>query len=730
MNSNAPSIHHKVLLNEIDTSESTNNRKRRGTRTDPVIVEDNSEDSSSDSDEFEDVDLDISDAEEFEDIDLTGSNIVPEKNDTLVIRIKKDEQTKKRKNVISLEERRKRILLHKMYLVMMAVHGSLRNSWCNNKGLQKSLKSTCITSQITQLLQMDDKVLDQVKSRRLLDVLKKIMTIYLAKFRVTSQGIIRKDWNELEIPQKSDIVGGKTFKKLVSNLRGSRDLGAQGFVILLRGLGLNARLVMSMQPPDFTKITIDKNPKIETSKKRKLLPLVLKDSEYPVFWVEVWNKFLHQWVSIDPIMKKIIEVCPKRKRSSFEPPVSDERNQLTYVLAFDKYGQVRDVTRRYSHQYNARTIRKRIEFRSAEDKLWYQKILSICDRKNSNNTADVYEQKEFHERDLAEGMPNNIQAFRNHPLYALESQLRQDEIIYPKDSSTQCGTFRSKTTSKAIPVYKRTSVHRLRSAKAWAMRGRQLKIGAIPLKQKDEDVRLYAEFQTQLYLAPPVKDGIVPKNQYGNIDVYKDTMLPEYSVMIESSDKCSMKLLQQAARLLDIDYARAIVAFDFKGRKLKNKPTAKEGGIVIASEFEEATRLVIDHLLEEEEDVKRQSSETNALNNWKYFLLKLRLEDRLNKSHGVIDDNGDIANDVINDNIPDNELIQSHDEDNLSIDGGGFIVDDDDDEGSAGGTKIESPRQRSTRNNEPTYYESGDQDSLSDAEVETDLDIDFYYESE
>ena len=61
------------------------------------------------------------------------------------------------------------------------------------------------------------------------------MTIYLAKFRVTSQGIIRKDWNELEIPQKSDIVGGKTFKKLVSNLRGSRDLGAQGFVILLRG---------------------------------------------------------------------------------------------------------------------------------------------------------------------------------------------------------------------------------------------------------------------------------------------------------------------------------------------------------------------------------------------------------------------------------------------------------------------------------------------------------------
>lgn len=48
---------------------------------------------------------------------------------------------------------------------------------------------------------------------------------------------------------------------------------------------------MSMQPPDFTKITIDKNPKIETSKKRKLLPLVLKDSEYPVFGLKFGTNF-------------------------------------------------------------------------------------------------------------------------------------------------------------------------------------------------------------------------------------------------------------------------------------------------------------------------------------------------------------------------------------------------------------------------------------------------------
>ena len=95
-------------------------------------------------------------------------------------------------------------------------------------------------------------------------------------------------------------------------------------------------------------------------------------------------------------------------------------------------------------------------------------------------------------------------------MYALESQLRQDEIIFPKDDTSKCGTFRSKTPLK-FSKFTKDHVHRLRSAKAWYMRGRQLKVGAIPLKSKEEDVRLYAEFQTQLYIPPPVTDGIVPK---------------------------------------------------------------------------------------------------------------------------------------------------------------------------------------------------------------------------
>ncbi len=43
---------------------------------------------------------------------------------------------------------------------------------------------------------------------------------------------------------------------------------------------------------------------------------------------------------------------------------------------------------------------------------------------------------------------------------------------------------------------------------------------------------LYAEFQTKLYEAPPIVDGRVPKNPYGNLDIYVPSMVPKGGVHI------------------------------------------------------------------------------------------------------------------------------------------------------------------------------------------------------
>lgn len=797
--SDLPTQHHKQLLKDSSLDNDSNRTIKRRKRVLPETVnsthavDDDVSPDSEDSSDFEDVKLDLEqegwesdNSDDFEEVSFSipedANSFENKANSDQVMSFQLDtsqqEPEKKRKvKFISAEERIRRVLVHKMYIVLLLIHVAVRNSWCNSKSISKSLKQACVTGQISRLLN-DDSGSDNIKSRRLLDGLKKLMEIYAGKYRITTQGLLRKNWDELGVVQDSEVVTKKRFATLVTNFRGSRDVAAQGFVALLRGLGLNARLVVSLQPPDYTVITENtaSKPKVE-QKKRDPADLFkrpskssrkFEDSDYPVFWVEVWDKFAKHWISVDPIMKKRIEICSKRRPSSFEPPSGDERNQLMYAIAFDKLGRVRDVTRRYSINYNARVIRKRIEFKSDDEKEWYELVLRSLQRTKSRSITDIFEAKEFHERDLAEGMPNNMQAFKNHPLYALESQLRQNEVIHPKDESSVCGTFRPKNSSgKLLPVYRRSCVQKLRSARAWYMRGRVLKIGVSALKTKErqgseeEDVRLYAEYQTKLYIPPRIEDGKVPKNSYGNIDIYTDTMVPENGVLIKITELKTMKMLQKAAVLLGIDYAKAITSFDFTQRG-KGTPNAKEGGIVIDKENKEALELTLSHMIQENEEVRRAMVELNALQNWKYFLLKLRLKQRLNRTHGTVEEEAEATRSE-DENATQHTLTHAHTSaDNAASEsdedfGGGFLVsdnevgnpnqDEDDDIDMAG----EATRERRSRNTRG-YKESDESgidenvearptstrqeyssDSDSSAEFEADDDeesLEFEYESE
>lgn len=702
-----------------------------------------SEDSVNSSD-FENVSLD--DEEESHGLNLLPDNI-NDKQESLSITINpvQEEVKKKRKfNSISKSEREQRRIIHQMYVGLMLSHGVIRNRWCNDYNLLMELRKN-VSPQILELLHQKDSddVLPLVKSRRFLDGLKKLMMMYSSNYRVMSQGLVRKNWNELSIKQPK-IEVNVTFSKffnLVTKFRGSRDIAAQGFVSLLRSVDLNARLVFSLQPPDYTSIA--ELPKINNTNqttsthevmqspllqrfasrnsKRNLLASMRKksttvtnevkhanyfeDSSYPIFWVEVWDRYVKKWVSIDPIVLQTIEVPPMRRKCKFEPPSTDMRNQLTYVIAYDRLGGVKDVTRRYSLYYNAKTVKKKIHFRSEEDEIWYNRILKascLQMRKNKINKIDILESKEFHTRDLAEGVPNNIADFKNHPVYALESQLKQNEIIFPKDESSTCGFFRNKLSKKSqekeltvIPIYKRSHVYGLRSAKAWYLRGRVLKVGVQPLKLKrkqttqkqpssddDEDeetTRLYAEFQTKLYIPPPIVHGEIPKNAYGNIDIYTPSMLPDNGYLVDTTLQYSMKIAERAAKIIDIDYAKAIVAFDFgkpgKKKSQSRNPTAREGGILIDIQYKEAIYLVMETLLEEEENLKRRVVELNSLNNWKYFLTKLRISERLNKVHGKLNSEGEES--IFTDELDENDLSIHSDNSGSDIKefgGGGFFI--------------------------------------------------------
>lgn len=52
------------------------------------------------------------------------------------------------------------------------------------------------------------------------------------------------------------------------------------------------------------------------------------------------------------------------------------------------------------------------------------------------------------------------------------------------------------------------------------------------MRLKDSALELFGEWQTTDYVPPEAKDGIVPRNEYGNVDLFKKCMLPKGTVHI------------------------------------------------------------------------------------------------------------------------------------------------------------------------------------------------------
>ncbi|OBA21568.1 putative DNA repair protein Rad4, partial [Metschnikowia bicuspidata var. bicuspidata NRRL YB-4993] len=652
-----------------------------------------------------DLEVDSDDFDDLEDVDmdlLDEANQNGDRgNETLTFSInngdkERSEARKKRTFVpILKQERIMRKLIHKLVLFSMICHGAIRNRWCGDRRLLDMLKKT-VSAEIASLFHQDNAdVLSVVKAKRFVDGLRKLLTVFSRKFKVTSPGIQRRDWSSTgnTTEEKDRIMSFERFMKCVKTFHGSRDVGAQAFVAVLRSMGVNARLVFSVQVPDYRSIRPVKdgsnqkgekeNPIRETNKPKSEFDPV-ENPNYPVFWIEVWNKYSRKWITVDPIVFKVVEVMPMRRKCKFDAPAAEESHQTWYVIAYDERNVIKDVTRRYTQFYNAKTVKKRIGFASDEDAHWYSRVLrSIGKQKGSISQAEAMELKEFHDRHVCEGTPNNMADFKNHPVYALEPQLRQDEIIYPNDETSKCGTFRSSNKSSIMPVYKRSCVHKLKTPKAWHMSGRVLKVGAQPLKTKKAHILLYAEFQTELYIPPPIIDGKITKNAYGNVEIFRPTMVPENGVLLKITRDVSMKMLENAARwVLNIDYAKAIVSFEF-GKALKNKraPTAKEGGILIDAQYKEAMLAVLDGLREQEEQEKREAVELNALRSWNFFMKKLQIVSRLDRSHGKVTHSGEDAD------IPlEKEEIHKEDEEEEDEEGyfkkseaseeGGFLLED------------------------------------------------------
>ncbi|KAK9450266.1 uncharacterized protein V1518DRAFT_426170 [Limtongia smithiae] len=640
---------------------------------------------------------------------------------------------------ITREDRDARLASHMLHIICLLCHGSLRSKWCNDTSLKESILKS-VPASIEDELNPEPGRPVQQRTRKFLDGLRHLMDFWNRRFRITYTGMSKKSWEDADAIKKDknleppmELSG---FRHALGRLEGSRDLGAQGYCALLRALGVRTRLVFSLQPVSFSVSSKSHTPKpsrassailvadpddtraSSASETPKRPPIRLRkprfsasklaytstdhdkpeiaESPYPVFWIEAWDSAGLQWVSVDPMVLKLIEIA--KSKSKFEPPQSELGNVMSYVIAFDKRGRAKDVTRRYAQHFNGKTRKLRITNEPA-GQIWYDRVM-LAFKPPYTTDIEQMEDAALLKRELAEDLPNNIQDFRGHPIFVLERHLRQNEIIHPK---VPCGTIavgRSKK-SETEQIYRRRDLQTLRSAMQWYKIGRQVKVGEQPMKhikrrtlpktksllldsdnEEDEEgsgeMALYAEFQTELYLPPAVVNGRLPRNDYGNLDVFVPSMVPAGAVHL------GYRGIANAARVLGIDYVDAICGFDFQHRKA----TPRVNGIVVAAECEEAVMAVYGAMQEQaayEEDLRRQDI---ALQRWRRYLLALRVKERvalnpafrhMTRETFTEEDNGATATSQLSKKTADTDVKEGDD------DSGGFLLEEVDGGDEAGG---------------------------------------------
>jgi xeroderma pigmentosum group C-complementing protein len=672
-----------------------------------------------------------------------------------------------RRRAITSVDKKRRLEIHKMHVLCLLYHVHRRNAWCNDTKVQAILRKLPPPKILDNLVPNPDFTQYQ-SSKRFVDGILELKKLWSNRFSLTALGMHRPRWadTDTDVRPFSDFdeldnpMEKQDFRRAASALQGSQDVGSQLFCALLRAIGIDARLVCSLQclpfassaqpftPPKPTSfkniIMVDPYKREESSpskpntartparpKKLSRMERLLGErsaalnapihkpkkkyhSAYPVYWVEVFNPAAQKWIPADPLSTSTVNAPEK-----LEPPLSNPSNSLVYAIAFEDDLTAKDVTRRYAKAYNAKTRKFRVDSTPNGPK-WLRRALKLFARTTPLD-RDQVEDAALARKEGAEGMPKNVQDFKDHPIYVLERHLKYNEIIYPMQTVGKVNVG-SAMNPKMEPIYRRTNVHLVRSADKWYRMGRDVKDGEQPLKHAkpkrnarrsigpndmlgEEDVQdevgaaLYAEFQTDLYIAPPVVRGKVPRNAFGNLDLYVPSMVPPGGIHIRH------KLAGKAARLIGVDSADAVTGFSFKGRH----GTAVVQGVVVAAEYAEAVEAVIDGFEYAAEAAENEARKSEALRMWRRFFLGLRIAQRVNAieidgetgpvidvqaemekedralaedafAGGFFPDEGDDGKRVTPVSRP--HVTVAHQENNGGGDGGGFFApEDEDDEG-------------------------------------------------
>merc|ERR1719499_394691 len=264
-----------------------------------------------------------------------------------------------------------------------------------------------------------------------------------------------------------------------------------------------------------------------------------------------------------------------------------------------------------------------------EGKEWYQSFCQIF--APLDKTADTKEDIQIQDQMSHMPIPATVAELKDHPLYALERHLLKFEVLHPKTAPV-LGYVRNE------PVFPRKCVHTCHTEQTWIKEGMSVKkgeeaskyvrplISTFKLKKLEREgkepplVGIYGEWQVELYKSPPVVDGRIPRNEYGNVELFKMHMLPPGSVYLD------LPGLDKVAKSLDVDCVSAMRGWDFSG--CRARPVLE--GFVVCAENE---KLLRDCWEEKKRESEAKLRETRAIGNWKRFMRAFRISQIIKRKY-------------------------------------------------------------------------------------------------
>jgi len=224
-----------------------------------------------------------------------------------------------------------------------------------------------------------------------------------------------------------------------------------------------------------------------------------------------------------------------------------ECHNMAYFRAVDVNGYGKDVSPRYCERFSE-ALRRR------PDKKWYRDVNDLLNvgRKKAKEHLEICEES-LETLRFDEPVPVSLNALKNHPLYCVERFLKKNECLHPKGDILGI--------VKGNLVYARKSVQTLKSERDWFKLGFTIKEGEKEKKvvmKKENEIKLYGQWQCAAYVPPKVENGVIPTNSYGNYELWSPAHLPEGCVHMPYSG------IAATAKQLGVQFAKAMTGFEYK----------------------------------------------------------------------------------------------------------------------------------------------------------------------